>query len=70
MSTFFLFKFNVVTINVGKAKIEMFHQVSVSNDHVKDVSSSGFHLTPDQDALAVWHQHVQLSLAAGTLPLF
>lgn len=41
------------TINIGKAKIEMFHQVRVSNNHVKDISSSGFHLTLDQNALTI-----------------
>lgn len=45
------------TVSVSKAKVEMFHQVGVSRNHVKDVSSSGFHLTLDQDALTVWHHH-------------
>lgn len=67
---FFLFLKTVFTINIGKTKIEMLHQVRVSNNHVKDISSSGFHLTLDQNALTIWHHHVQLSLTAGRLPLF
>lgn len=54
---------NLFTVDISKAKVEMFHQVGVSHDHVKDISSSGFHLTLDQDALTVWHHHVQLSLS-------
>lgn len=54
--------FNLFTVNISKAKVEMFHQVGMSHDHVKDVSSSGFHFTLDQDVLTVWHHHNQLSL--------
>lgn len=61
---------NLFTINIGKAKIEMFHQVRVSNNHVKDIASSGLHVTLDQNALTIWHQHTQLSLIAWRLSLF
>lgn len=56
------------TINISKAKVEMFHQVGVSHDHVKHIPSSGLHLTFDQDALTVWHQHAQLSLGGWRFP--
>lgn len=59
---------NRFTIDISKAKVEMFHQVGVSHDHVKDISSSGFHLTLDQDALTVWHHHIQLPLSGWRLP--
>lgn len=48
----------------------MFYQVGVSHDHIKDVASPGFHLTLYQNALAVWHHHVQLSLGGWRFPLF
>lgn len=59
---------NVFTVDISKAKVEMFHQVGVSHDHVEDVASSGFHLALHQDALTVWHHHTQLSLRGQGFP--
>ena len=58
-----------LTVQVRQAKVEMLHQVGVSDQHVEHVSRSGLHLTLDQDALAAGHQHAQLPLGGGRLPL-
>lgn len=46
----------------------MLHKVEVSHNHVKDVSSTGFHLAPDKDALAIRHYNTQLSLSGRRFP--
>lgn len=58
------------TINVSKAEVKVFHQVGVSDNHIKHVPASGFHLAFDGYVLTVWHHHSQFSLRAGRFPLF
>lgn len=59
---------NPFTVNISKAKVEMFNQVGVGHNHVEDVSPSRFHLTFHQDVLTVWHHHGHLSLGSCRFP--